>query len=313
VTKGLQRAFSDSSGHVVLIDKLLQPRRQRARRVSVTNTFVKRNFSSHLEDGHYIDDTEDKWSGVENEAIPPIRAWIDGVPTASGWDPVGSREATKMMAALHFARSFAFKDRHEVIADEQRRKMLASLPGDATFQRMWREAYGAPPSARDIAALVNEGWDERFGPNSVFAMEQMARYYNLALDYIGPLHVQALRTIASAEFILGDCALVVARSDGTAIGARRLALRDADRLFLPLSPRLGVMFTSHDEGDVDIGDAYVQSLNRFTWEASGSHVIAHPASDLGHSLERTGWMPKVGRNLPCPCGSGRKAKRCHQA
>lgn len=217
-----------------------------------------------------------------------------------------------MMAALHFARSFAYKERHEEIAAQERVKLIASLPQNPTLIAMWEEVYGDQPTSRAIAELVDENWGERFGPNSVFAMEQMARYFNLALDHFGPLHVQALRPTGRAKFVLGDCALVIAKADGSIVGARRLALKQADRQFLPLGPSLAVMFTSRDEGDLDIGDSYVQSLNRFTWEASGRQVIAHPDTDLKPSMAATDWMPKVGRNEPCSCGSGRKAKRCHQ-
>lgn len=67
VTKGLQRAFTDADGQLELIDKALTPGRRRVRQVSASNAFVGRNFSSHLANGHYIDDTED--SGQASRAM----------------------------------------------------------------------------------------------------------------------------------------------------------------------------------------------------------------------------------------------------
>lgn len=311
VTKGLQNFFADLDGQVELIDKVLSPGRQRSRHVSASNAFVRRNFSSHLIDGRYTDDSEDKWSGIESTALPAIRAWNAGEPTPTGWDPVGSREASKMMAALHFARSYAYKERHVLLAEEERTKLVSSLHGEPGLGPIWEEAFGERPTPESIARIVDDNWEEKIGPNSVFAIEQMARYYNKALDHFGPLRVQALHATGRADLVLGDSALVIAMADGSTIGARHLALKDADRQFLPIGRRLAVMFTSQAHSDLEIGDSVVQMINMFTWSAAGRQVIAHPNTDLGVSLATTGWQPKVGRNEPCTCGSGLKAKRCH--
>ena len=216
-----------------------------------------------------------------------------------------------MMAALHFARSYAYKERHEDLASEQRARLIESLPHGPSVVQMWEEEYGVPPTAESVAEVLDENWAEKIGPNSAFAMMQMTSYYNQALDHLGPLHVQAAVPTGRAEFLLGDCALVIARADGSKIGGRFLALKDADRLLLPIAPRLAVLFTSSDEGDQLVDDAAVQSINRFTWDAAGRQALAHPDTDLGWSLMATSWLPKVKRNEPCLCGSGLKSKRCH--
>lgn len=41
------------------------------------------------------------------------------------------------------------------------------------------------------------------------------------------------------------------------------------------------------------------------------HHGHHGHGNVGHTLRREG--PKVGRNDPCPCGSGQKYKKCHGA
>jgi preprotein translocase subunit SecA len=35
------------------------------------------------------------------------------------------------------------------------------------------------------------------------------------------------------------------------------------------------------------------------------------AAAMASSRSATGGVPKVGRNDPCPCGSGKKYKQCH--
>ena len=52
----------------------------------------------------------------------------------------------------------------------------------------------------------------------------------------------------------------------------------------------------------------------YRWPGTGGYVllIDEPSPDLRVALDRAAVRrrPKVGRNDPCPCGCGRKAKRC---
>jgi hypothetical protein len=41
------------------------------------------------------------------------------------------------------------------------------------------------------------------------------------------------------------------------------------------------------------------------------HAHHHPEDDHGAETPYVRETPKVGRNDPCPCGSGRKFKKCH--
>jgi preprotein translocase subunit SecA len=45
--------------------------------------------------------------------------------------------------------------------------------------------------------------------------------------------------------------------------------------------------------------------------SSGNGQGGAPAADESRPVRRT--EPKVGRNDPCPCGSGKKYKKCHGA
>lgn len=45
------------------------------------------------------------------------------------------------------------------------------------------------------------------------------------------------------------------------------------------------------------------------WEKEKSHYLEMEKPPTPRQLSRQ--PPKVGRNEPCPCGSGEKFKRCH--
>ena len=44
-------------------------------------------------------------------------------------------------------------------------------------------------------------------------------------------------------------------------------------------------------------------------ESEQAQAVAAPASEHPGTVRNI--MPKVGRNEPCPCGSGKKYKQCH--
>ncbi|MBF3537002.1 SEC-C domain-containing protein, partial [Burkholderia pseudomallei] len=48
--------------------------------------------------------------------------------------------------------------------------------------------------------------------------------------------------------------------------------------------------------------------------AGGAVVADATAEMVGHAMSHSGpagEVPRVGRNDPCPCGSGKKYKHCH--
>ena len=45
--------------------------------------------------------------------------------------------------------------------------------------------------------------------------------------------------------------------------------------------------------------------------ANTSAVYARIDTNLKDNAERVKWPKKIGRNELCPCGSGKKYKRCH--
>ena len=46
-------------------------------------------------------------------------------------------------------------------------------------------------------------------------------------------------------------------------------------------------------------------------EAAAQAAMGAVAAAMASSRGGSGAMPKVGRNDPCPCGSGKKYKQCH--
>jgi preprotein translocase subunit SecA len=56
------------------------------------------------------------------------------------------------------------------------------------------------------------------------------------------------------------------------------------------------------------GAARARQMQQAMTASHGDNVISGPSTKKGQ-----GGVPKVGRNEPCPCGSGRKYKKCHGA
>ena len=67
--------------------------------------------------------------------------------------------------------------------------------------------------------------------------------------------------------------------------------------------------TSHFEKDDDGQWYYVGGDGHRHREGEAHHHHHHHHDHGGHTVRREG--PKVGRNDPCPCGSGKKYKKCH--
>ncbi|MBX6740976.1 MAG: UPF0149 family protein [Acetobacteraceae bacterium] len=80
--------------------------------------------------------------------------------------------------------------------------------------------------------------------------------------------------------------------------------RDAGPLMMP------ILLLAHDPEDLDL-EVDEESLNRLLAEAPDMIAPCVVAIDRFWKIRRAhGRVPKVGRNAPCPCGSGRKFKLC---
>ncbi|CAN5871679.1 hypothetical protein BH23ACT12_BH23ACT12_18310 [soil metagenome] len=137
-----------------------------------------------------------------------------------------------------------------------------------------------------MEAWLEERFEQDFGPKGSFVIERMAHIYNLAIDKLKPLHVQAVNAVRPGiDFILGDSPFVYYTDDEIRVGGQSgLALGDAEHLFLPVSPRLAVMFSAKQEPDLFIDPCLVQRLNSLSWRAAFSQVICHPTTDFRESI-----------------------------
>jgi hypothetical protein len=310
VSRGYQRFFA-AGEQVLLIDKRAEAGRRRVRPAGTRDVFVRDHFNSHLEGDVLVPALEEEWQTVEGRHLPGIRAWIRGEPLPSTTERPGSLDSARVLAALHFARSFAFNDLHLELAEERRTEALRTLPGDPDLIRLWTEERGSAPTPSELASEIDTRFRHAIGPHSAFAINQMVSYFNKTLEFLGSLQVQSFTSEDHrVKLILGDSPLVVARHDGSRVGSRELALLDADQLYLPLSPDLGVVFTSQPSGHGVLPASAIQHLNNLTWRAARNQVIAHPDTNLDLALRRATQSGGTGRNDPCPCGSGNKFKRC---
>ena len=73
-----------------------------------------------------------------------------------------------------------------------------------------------------------------------------------------------------------------------------------------------VQFQSHEDPQVlENRRRERESRARLNFEKSDGSVAADPKEELGPRTPFVRRDRKVGRNEPCPCGSGKKYKACH--
>jgi hypothetical protein len=280
VSEGYLRFFADGDGRLLACDKTPIDGAPRLRLVGTRDLFVRKHFSSYAVDGRRVDDLEDEWCRLENVALPALRRWIAGAGTPD------DREAAKVVAALHFARSYGFRTIYDRAAAEVRRQALTEIPNLAEFRQAWRDDMGRDPGPGEAEAMIAERFDATLGPGSATPLERMVNAYNVALGKLAPLHVQALIPASkSIDFITGDSPFVYVDDRRERVGAQgRLAVGDATQLYFPLGPRLAVMFTTARLDDVIAAPRIVQELNVLVWRAAFRQVACHPATALPRAL-----------------------------
>jgi hypothetical protein len=94
-------------------------------------------------------------------------------------------------------------------------------------------------------------------------------------------------------------------------GAAGSISRACNSLTLPADPSAQSMGAFHAEGPTDT--LYWPSVVEARGGAFGLSITMDSSlrSGVGRSQGPAIGVPKVGRNIPCPCGSGIKYKRCH--
>jgi len=279
VSEGYLRFFA-AGKHVTLCDKVPREGTPRLRSAGTKDVFVRSHFSSYTINGRRVNDAEDEWRRLENEALPTVRHWIAGSegPTA--------RNQVKVLAALHFARSYGFRSFFDGIALDYRETATTELLADPELKKVWRHDFGRDPAPGEAEVLIGARFDDMLSPASPFIIERMLHAYNAALEKLIPLHVQTVVPSTNAiDFITGDSPFVYLDAAQERIGARGgLALGDAEHAYMPLAPRLAVMFTTSEEEDKVALPMMVQQLNILVWRAAFSQVACHPSTDLGRSL-----------------------------
>jgi hypothetical protein len=113
-------------------------------------------------------------------------------------------------------------------------------------------------------------------------VNRMWHYYQLALEYLEGLHLQFVTSEPrGVGFICGDSPFVVGRYGGLRLGVENgLALHDADIIYFPLSPQLGIMFTTDPQPPVEATELQTKWFNGMVYRSSKNIVFGHPAQDL---------------------------------
>ncbi len=278
MSQGFQRLFTPTR-QILLLHKLTQI----ARPCSVRNAFARKHFCSYLgPDGRWSDELEDEWSRLENDALPHARR------LAAGARDFEARNEVKILAAIHYVRSESFVQMHERIVREVIADKRASLSRNPEAIAAFEADHGRLPQPGEL----EERFDvmaEALNQGRRFLLRQMVEGYNKTLDILGRLYVQLVWPRGErSEFVFGDQALVHYDAKGRVSALGGVALGDADRIFLPLGPRLLALFTSRPNSDTGISARTVQEFNDKTWRAAVRFIGASPNTDLRRSLQRWG-------------------------
>ena len=75
-------------------------------------------------------------------------------------------------------------------------------------------------------------------------------------------------------------------------------------------PKESMKTSMKDDDDLD-DDEYDEDLEDEEGEYYPYEDVEEEDAEEAHPIEPVRTMPKIGRNEPCPCGSGKKYKKCH--
>lgn len=248
--------------------------------VGTRDAFVRKHFSSYEALGDRVDALEDEWSRVESLILPDVRALVNGQET------IDLRDSAKVLAAIHWGRSYSFDRALRTIVEESRHSETARIASEPDVRQAFKREIGRLPHPGEIEAVVDGRFDEVFGPTGSFRIERMANAHNQALQKLMPLQVQILRPATERiPFIFGDTP-VVHFSKLKAGWRSRLALGDADHIYLPLAPTLAVMFTTRLEDDQRLSPWLVQRMNDLVWRVSWKFIAGAPSTDFLRATAR---------------------------
>lgn len=91
--------------------------------------------------------------------------------------------------------------------------------------------------------------------------------------------------------------------------SKGLVGKQCDSIVIPSEPHRGAMVDYHSSSPSDVAflPSYAISTSNSSFSCRGGFIRG---SDQQGNPALMAW-PRVGRNQPCPCGSGKKFKRCH--
>lgn len=276
MSKGHQRLFADGE-RILYIDKTTL----RGKPVGVGDAFVRKDVNTvRLDDGAAVDRIEDEWSARENIVLPHARRLLEGSRTEV------DREALKGLAAMCFARGSAFQTVHEELIEAHREELAGRFEDNPDALRIFETEYGRPPHPGELTALASDRSRAMQDSRELY-ITSVINMFNQAFEILAPHRVQLVWPASQRlEFVIGDSPLILWHTDGRVSPLEGLALREAERVFMPVGRRLLALFTHTPFEDCPLTDEQVVELNRHIWRASFRFVGAHPSSRVKYCLGR---------------------------
>lgn len=270
LSRGYLRFFS--RGELIrVVDKVTEEGKERG----IPVAFVERNFNTMWTAAGRLDDVEDEWGRIEDLALPAVREGL----RSRDLGPV--TDQLKALAAVHSARSFLVRDFFD--------KAFAARLADPTagmdmelLRSTFIEQYGRQAEPGEIERIVADQTVERHKDKVLFVTE-MTQVHNKILRKLWPLHLQPIHVIAPdrVPLVTGDAPVVRVSPGGVRVN---VAFGDAQSIYMPLSPDMGVSFTTSPEGPVEASPYQARQLNNYVWRSARRYVACHPDADWQRAL-----------------------------
>ena len=271
VSRGYQRCFAEGE-QLLYIDRAAKT----FKLIGTHDAFAERHFNSWKTATGWNDDLEDEWQRVETVVLPRVRQPLSGAEAA------GDREAVKVLAAIHFARSYAFRDAHERVGAELAEEYGATSTTDEKFRRLYVADKGHEPEPGEIESFVRDRMRDLRADGSHF-LERMVAAYEFGLSHFEQMHVQLLHARGRVGFVLGDTPLIAIDRLGFRVGIRdHLALGDASAIAMTLGRRTAMTLWGRDrqpDPDQVLDRISVQRFNLLVARASQRFLACDPAMD----------------------------------
>lgn len=233
--------------------------------------------------------TENIWQQVERDMNPAIAAALSGAALGNA----AYLTTLKNAVALHFIRNPQTLTVHNGSFADALDKHIDHLAKTPFAAESFRRRYGLEPTGPEAMRLGAEASQERLvrlhREGGLFRFS-VQRLYEKVCDRFDARGVEILTPAnANKEFLLGDVpAITLKQATGEFGLSQGITVDEAERIFMPLAPRLLVVVGAPD-GSRAIRDGEVDAYNEMQVREARDYVIHRPGAQFAASI--VAWRP----------------------